>query len=243
MNPPDQQKSPHLIFRCNLSSERTNLIYQTNQFFDIPSRGVYILFDDDNHENLGNDLYASNAVYMNIKSGGIEECSPKYILDIMNKPDCEHFIWVSKKISESEDIYFCWVYSHEMHHMMQDIKNPRLSRIGCFLKNNYGCIEPKVERTQIDIPTEFEAELKAEEIVIIIFGEELYRDYLRSNTETDENARRYFEKFEQLKRNWSGDVLRETLDLLCRYKDQFIFLQKDHAEKGRRFDINIEELC
>src|SRR5262249_534595 len=92
-----------LIFYNQPPKTKYKLIEQINSIMNIPNTGVYIVFDNDEFPNYINKRFR-RAFYMNIKKGGIEELSPIHILEIMNKADCEHFVWVSKSVGEDEDI-------------------------------------------------------------------------------------------------------------------------------------------
>lgn len=209
----------------------------------IPHTGVCILFDDSDHRDSPNRTYSQNqAFYMNIKMGGVEKMSPSYILEIMKKADCEHLVWVSKRIGENEDVHFTWVYAHELQHLLHDILCPGLSIIGCFLRLTYGCIDPNVKRYDIDIPTEFDCEKRAKGVVKEIFGEKACNSYIKDQLQNPER-KECFEKLKDVEPSMHFNVEKETLDLLCRYKEQFKAQQKVLAKQGMFRHLNIEEIC
>src|SRR5574340_312591 len=141
---------------------------------DVPQNGVYILLDDGEHPAYYNPCY-KRALYMNIRIGGIEEMSPPHILDIMRRPDCEHFVWISPTIANGNEFYASWVFVHELQHVIQDVSYPELAKVGTFLRYALPAINSRLN--QLDFPAELDAEIKAKELTISLLGLESYRAF------------------------------------------------------------------
>ncbi len=232
-----------IIYRNKDVSEKSDLIERINHMMKIPADGIYILFDDSDYEDHPNAIFRKQAFHMNIKVGGVEEMSPEHILAIMDKPDCEHFVWVSKRIGKSEHIHFAWVYSHELQHLLRDISCHKLSIVGHFLNVTYGLIDPKVTRYYIDIPTEFDCDRRAKGIVTEIFGQEKCDRHIL-NQGQNPDRKDWAERMQDVEPSALFDVERETLDLLCQHKEPFKAQQRYLCkEEGMFCDLDIEEIC
>ncbi|MDD1758508.1 MAG: hypothetical protein LUQ22_07250 [Methanotrichaceae archaeon] len=206
----------------------------------VPRNGVYILLDDGEYPNYFNPRY-KRALYMNIRVGGLEEMSPQHILDIMGKPDCEHFVWISPSVLNGNEFYATWVLAHELQHVIQDSNHPELAKVGTFLRYALPAMKTDAQLNQLDFPGELDAELKAKEMAISLLGVESYRAFV-SNEVLHNNANDYYKKLEILEIS-RPSYKEATLLLICSSKDAFIDQQKRLNEKGKNFDFDIERLC
>lgn len=206
----------------------------------VPQNGVYILLDDGEYPTYFNPRY-KRAFYMNIRIGGIEEMSPQHILGIMDKPDCEHFVWISPSLANGNEFYATWVLAHELQHIIQDFSHPELAKVGTFLRYALPAIKTDARLNQLDFPAELDAEIKAKEMAISLLGLESYHAFV-SNEILDNNATDYYKKLQILEIS-RPSYKETTLLLLCRSKDAFIDQQKRLNEKGKNFDFDIERLC
>ncbi len=68
---------------------------------------------------------------------------------------CEHFVCISNTICNSSDICMTWLYSHELQHLLQALKNKYILIVSELLDF------AKYEMHAIDKPTELESELTA----------------------------------------------------------------------------------
>ena len=178
---------------------------------------------------------------MNIRIGGIEEMSPQHILDIMHKPDCKHFVWISPTVANGNEFYAAWAFVHELQHVIQDISYPELAKVATFLSYALPSIKTNTQLTQLDFPAELDAEIKAKELTISLLGLESYRAF-ESSEILHGNAGDYYKKLEALAMSWPG-FKEATLLLLCSSKDAFNDQQKRLNEKGKKYDFDIERLC
>jgi hypothetical protein len=133
---------------------------------------------------------------------------------IIDTPDCDHFVWLSKRIMDSEPVHMVWVYGHELRHVVQDTLYPRLSEMTSSLRKaqQSANLQPS---TQVELPQELDAELAAKGLVLMIFGEDTYRAYRRGRCENAPKATDYFRRFDELASDWRGDPLAETKRLLA----------------------------
>lgn len=207
----------------------------------VPQDGVYILLDDGEDPAYSNPRY-KQAFYMNIRIGGIEEMSPQHILDIMHKPDCEHFVWISPTVANGNEFYAAWAFAHELQHVVQDVSHPELSKVATFLRYALPAVKINARLTQLDLPAELDAEIKAKEFTISLLGLEAYQAFVSNETSSDAKASDYHTRLQTLEMSWPG-LKAATLFLLCGSKDALIEQQKLLNEKGEKFDFDIEQLC
>lgn len=207
----------------------------------VPQNGVYILLDDGEYPTYFNPRY-KQALYMNIHIGGIEEMSPKHILDIIHKPDCEHFVWISPSVANGNEFYATWAFAHELQHVIQDVSHPELAKVGTFLRYSLPAIKTSGRLNQLDLPAELDAEIKAKEMTVSLLGLESYRAFVGNEENVQDNAADYYKKLETLEISWCG-FKEATLSVLCGSKDAFLDQQKRLNEKGKSFDFDIERLC
>jgi hypothetical protein len=208
---------------------------------DVPQNGVYILLDDGEYPAYFNPRY-KQAFYMNIRIGGIEEMSPEHILDIMHKPDCEHFVWISPTVANGNEFYAAWAFAHELQHVVQDVSHPELSKVATFLRYAHPAVKANARLTQLDLPAELDAEIKAKELTISLLGLKSYQVFVSNETRNDANASDYHKQLQALEMSWPG-LKAATLFLLCGSKDAYIAQQKLLNEKSKNFDFDIEQLC
>lgn len=232
----------NIIYRHELDRQKKTLVESVNDEMQIDMLGLYILFDNQDYDDTLNDLYKKPAFHMNIRAGGIHEMSPEHVLEIMELPECEHFIWISKEVCISDQIRFTWIYTHELQHLIQDLNHPELSTITNFLTLTYSRVDPTAPKRQIDIPAEFEAELKAKEVVTKFFGVDAYSSY-KAAERLRPGSEEYFRAFEKRQSTWSGDLVKETLTILRSHKKAFKIQQERLRDAGYSFDFDLEKLC
>jgi len=209
---------------------------------NVPKSGVFILLDDGENPAYGNPRY-SRAFYMNIRIGGIEEMSPDHVLEIIRKPDCKYFLWISPSVFNGSEFYAAWVFAHELQHLIQDINYPELAKVGTFLYYAHPAIKSGAQLTQLDLPAELDAEIKAKQITISLFGLESYQAFIKKEQILHGDSKiEYHKKLQRLESAYSG-YRQETLLLLCGSMDQLIGEQKRLNSKGRNFDFDIAQLC
>lgn len=229
------------IYRLDLSAPKRKLTAQVNAAMGADRADGYVIWDDQNYPDHPNPLYQKKAYHMNVACGGVEEISPDHILKLMERPDCKHFIWISRDIGEAEPIRTVWVYAHEMTHLVQDLDVPILSSLTNFLRLAYPRVEPP--KRQIDIPGEFDAELTAKELVVKLFGRNEYQAYVKRQVQDCSEGKVYFRRFEEIQQSWSGDPMQESIRILCRHREVFKRELQALGRDGRHWSFNIDELC
>lgn len=210
------------LFRIDIGEQRRKLVLRVGREMGTSKYRGYALFDDDDYVDYHNQKWRKRALYFNVRRDGIEEMSPEHILKLLTARGCEHFVWISKRIGESEPIRMAWVYAHELRHAMQGALYPGLSEMTRSLR------EVLRHGYQVDFPQELDAEMAARDIVRQVFGEGDYQAYRRNQVESCPSADDYFRRFDELAAKWSGDPISETitigsgygLDLRPREKEQ-----------------------
>lgn len=166
-----------IIYKNIESRNRKALIKEIIDRMKISSDSLCIFFATQDNQNKPaskhqlDKMYDMQGFYANINHG-IPNPWPDEVNCILGK-FYDHFIWISNKICESEEIQFAWVFSHELQHLKQSLKNPFLLILAELLDYI------KHDITDFHIPTELECEGMAKQIVISIFGEEKCNSYLR----------------------------------------------------------------
>jgi hypothetical protein len=168
---------------------------------------VYVLFDDNDYADYPNPRWRKRALRLDVRRG-VEEISPEHILQLITSPDCDHLVWLSKRIAEAERVHMIWVYAHELRHVVQDTLYPGLSEMTDPLrKMRHGGYA-------VEMPQELDAELAARDLVLQVFGEEEYQAYRRRQYASDPKAAAYFQRFDALASDWCGDPIAETKRLV-----------------------------
>jgi len=198
------------IFRKKVSDQRKQLILRVGEEMGIEKYGGYTLFDDSDYVDYANPKWKRRALHLNVRRG-IEEASPDHILELISDPECDHFVWLSKRIAESERVHMLWVYAHELRHVVQDTLYPGLSEMTEPLRKSLHAGSAKQPTAfPIEMPQEFDAELAAMDVVVKILGDEEYRTYRRREEAANRKAADYFRRFDELAAPWSGDPIADT---------------------------------
>jgi hypothetical protein len=151
---------------------------------------------------------------------------------------CDYFIWISRRICEAEDIHFAWVYSHELQHLRQSLKNPYLLIVAKLLEY------VKYEIAAIDIPTEFECEGKAKQIAVHIFGEDKCITYLNKMSTSNRYNEARYGRLLQLDISSEYDVEEEIQKAICSNIKPIKQIQKQRQNNFiTNWNIDIDKLC
>ena len=148
------------------------------KILDLSGDGLVVYLADEDFSNHRNSRYHDIAFYMNIETGGIEECSPQDIISIMEDPNIIHFIWLSNCWKRG-DIFFAWLYAHELKHLKQDIDTPNISvktKQLWELYRNSNCSNTN-QYYQHDLPVEYDADLVAKYIIERLFSKKQVDDF------------------------------------------------------------------
>jgi hypothetical protein len=237
-----------IVFKNSEAHKKDRLIEKINYLIDVPIDDSCIFFatEDKNHIQIWqpdnyDDKYGLQGFYVNLEKddGKIPDPYPEEITSIFSiLGQSKHFIWISKNISEAEDIHFAWVYSHELQHLKQSLQNPYL----LILSELLNVIEYEVR--EVDMPTEFDCEKKAKEIVINIFGEDECVSYLRKmkNISADNDNR--YRKLLELNIMDNFDVEKAMQQDICNNKNIIKNSQKQMQNDDiTKWKIDIDKIC
>ena len=247
---PWHQKEMQRIYRNEKAKDKEDLIKEIERLIEVPSVRVVVFFATQDNSNRPfskasfdakydlQGFYKDRTLDQRIPSPWPGEVQNELVSGSFRRDCCDHFIWVSKRICEAEDIHFAWVYSHELQHLKQSLNNPYLLIVAKLLEY------VKYEIPAIDIPTEFECDGKAKQITIRIFGEEKCISYLnKMKTGSRDNVVRY-NKLLQLSITPDFDVEQEIQQAICTNQKALKEIQKQRQNNGRtNWNIDIDKLC
>jgi hypothetical protein len=225
------------IFKNKRASEKEGLIDRIDADMRIPREHVYCYFDDQkymDYDQSVDDEYKQNGGFHRY-TGNKERIiayDPPEIREIMDNMDCDHFIWISKAIGDSDDLKFSWYYAHELQHLVHYIENPALCNLTYFLCETYSGIDR--QRWRCEVPVEFDCDQKAKMIVKNIFGPERCDEGIRSVFTKEE-----YLKFREIEASMPFDIEEDTIRIICEHKEQFnqctCYLDQ--------YDIDIDGIC
>lgn len=205
--------------RIGLDTARRRLIDRVLDEFPLDTTGLYLVLDNGDFSQYPNQLYRKPAFFLDVANGELEEMSPDHVLAIMQSPACCHLIWLSPRLASESPAQLVWVLSHELQHMSQSVTDRATLQLGHLLARAYpSIIASRV--TQLEIPTEFDAELTARDTVARVLGEDALRAHL-SEAEQQDIGRSYFRRFREIEASWSGDVRCETISLFEAHEREF----------------------
>ena len=219
-----QANSMELVDRIGVDAHRQQLVEAVLDHSALDASGLYVILDANDYFDYPTLLYRRGAFYLDVANGDLEEKSPEHVLAIMETPQCQHLVWLSRRRAMEPPAQFVWVFAHELQHMRQSVAGRSTLELGHFLGVAYPKVDP-TPKTQLEIPTESDAELAARDSVREILGDEALRAYLQQ-ADKDEAGRAYFRRFREIEDQWSGDLRQETLALFHRHEQTF-------AEFGR----------
>lgn len=232
-------ESNKIVDIIGLDETKTHLVHLIIRILGISERDILIVFDDSDYDDDFNPVWRnSQALHMNLAVGGAEEMSPKHLWDLMNKQTHAHFVWFSRKVSLSPPVGFTWVFSHEMQHVLQDIRSYTLSKASRFLHHTLGCIDIEEPKIDVTVPVDFDADRVAKRTVTEIFGEEECERYIDDQIRTG-TRKQSFEILKQVNVEEAYDVAAETTRLLLKYQNELEDYQKTSDDTAiTNFDID-----
>lgn len=233
-----------IIYKNKEAKEKEGLIEKINCLMEIACDNLCILFSTEDstnkpdYKNNYDEMYEKQGFYANLKieNGMLPSPWPDEITCIMSiLRQSNHFIWLSKRICESEDIHFAWIYAHELQHLKQSLNNPYLLIVTKLLERDI---------PELDIPSEFDCERKAKQIVVNIFGEDKCHSYLREMMVGSINSEKRYSKLLELDIAADFDVEHEVKKAICIKKERMKNIQKEWQDNGStNWNINIDKLC
>ncbi|NQT56095.1 MAG: hypothetical protein HQ551_07690 [Desulfobacteraceae bacterium] len=240
-----------IIFKNTEAQNKAGLIKRIDDLMEIPSDRVVIFFANQDNTNrpdykpVYGKYYDMEAFYLDRREDKrFPRSSPNEIQEELKlgffwKNRCEHFIWISKRIGEAEEIHFALIYSHELQHLKQSLKNKNLLIIAKLLEynDNYGDLN-------IDLPTEVECEAKAKEILVELFNQETFEAYIKRMKERGPYESKRYGRLLELNIPTNFDVEREIQQDICKNKEKLKTIQKKREDKRYTdWNIDIDKLC
>ncbi len=241
----------YIIYNNPEARKKKKRINEINDLMGIKLTGQYIVFAAQNYdEQIKNEGYARIFGMQGfcIKKGVARLGSglaPKDFWDIYLKQDCDHMVWISKSIGDADDDHFTWVYSHELQHLKQSLRNPYFLT----LQNEliYLLVEKGQDMLSVEIPTEYDAEQKAQEIFIDIFkSEKNCKRYKEKQKELSDYWKEHFAKFDEMNemKIWENMAVEEAIiQFACKYQQRIKEIQQLNGNRHARYSLDIDELC
>lgn len=221
------------IDRLGFSQQRADLVSEVMMYFEIPSHGVCIVFDDSDYGDINMGIWSANrALYKNVEVFEREDISPEHLLEIMNERSHAHLVWCSKRVGLSNDIDFAWTLAHELRHLEQDYRNPLISRVNNFL---YKAVDLSPANGWWGLPAELDAELTARRVTSSIYVDPNVIDRLSINNIHDEARIEFLKGFPL---NEEANVERSTADFIRQNLFHLTLLLDDDDS-----DLNLIEIC
>lgn len=234
------------IYKNEKSRKNDTLFCQIENLLGIPSVNLVSFFasQDNNNRPDWKDKYDVKydlqGFYLNRQIESIiPNPMPEEIKDeISTISSCEHFVWISNTSCNSSDIFLAWLYSHELQHLLQVLKNKYILIVSELL--DYA----KYEMHEIDKPTEFESELTAKRIVSEIFGKQECNSFLKNMKKISQYNSVRYDKLFQLSEFEEFDVEKAVQNDICANKSYMKYIQKLWVDNElTKWNINIDNLC
>ncbi len=166
---------------------------------------LHVVFDDSDFVGDLNSRYSIDlAWHMHIATGGVEECSPDHILDIMESPDCNHMIWLSNRAATGPVDRFIWILAHEIQHMNQSRVHPELECAGGLLKlvRHRNAEAPAPHSIE---PHELDAEATAFGTLARLLGDTAFDQMVERETRQDGNVGAYYDALRVALEGYDGN--------------------------------------
>lgn len=233
-----------IIFKNRDAKTKEVLINEINDLMAISCDHLCIFFATEDNQNKPdwkfgyNKKYDSQGFYVYKEQGGIPSPWPDEINCIMGK-SYKHFIWISKRIGEADEILFALIYSHELQHLKQSLKNKYLLIIANLLEHN-----DNYEDLNMDLPTEIECEGKAKEILVERFKQKPFEAFIKRMRECGSYDKRRYDRLLDLNIPANFDVEREIQQDICANKEKLQKIQKQREDTlTTSWNIDIDKLC
>jgi len=131
------------------------------------------------------------------------------------------------------------IYSHELQHLKQSLKNKYLLIIAKLLEynDNYG-------ELNIDLPTEVECEAKAKGLLVELFNQETFEAYIKRMRKRGPYESKRYGRLLELSMPSNFDVEREVQQDICTNKEKLQKIQKQREDtRNTDWNIDIDKLC
>ena len=108
---------------------------------------------------------------------------PDHVATVMASPNCKGIIWLSKALVEGNEIHLCWVFAHELCHMLQMAGARQAVELGSELRRLHRERPHLQKGTQLDHADELDSEIFAKALVRKIYGPASFEAYIAEQRE------------------------------------------------------------
>lgn len=241
------------IYANSKAKIKEGLVDEINDRMNIKEQNLLVFFatqDSTNKQDWEgpfNTLYDNQAFYVDRrKDFRLPNPNPKEIDDcietrLIRLKTFDHFIWISKRICEAEGIHFWWIYSHELQHLRQSLRNPNLLILNKLLKET-DCYTDY----NIDSPLEFDCEVNAKKTAIDKFKRDRVDSYLKRmiNESINQYDRKRYAYLLELDVVKNYNVEKLIINYICNNKEEVIRVQGELLDLGKiKYYIDFDILC
>lgn len=226
-----------------LSEERRKLLDRVISLFDVPQKGVIIVIDNNDYRGDFHRAWTMEGFYLNIQYDGVDQKSPKPFLDMAESKKYAHLVWISRGVSEYEDIEFVRIVAHELQHLKQGLMTLALTKAGCFLSevtrlkelNGTSAMRDNGNIGRLYDPTELDADLAGWRAARSLFGIAGADSYIHNKAASSMGVSLLV---------WHGceesyDVFGETIKILTEFRSELRQTQKKSEDINiQKFDID-----
>jgi len=238
------------------TKKKESLIKRITSEMEIPFDCTYIVFATEDEYNKVeyrtlHKLFSENGFYINKAERpdfyDSNNTNPEELDVIIKNRDVtwDHLVWISKSTCEEKDIRFAWIYAHELQHLKQYQKNPYILLLADYFRKTHTSIPHDKDFHECGIPTEYECEFKADEMV----KEKLKDDFFKKNEYEEYKEKRinnkdsWMERFSELKPKLGTiDIEEQMVQLICKHPDKFKSLQANRFQPGH-IGFDFGKLC
>jgi len=236
-----------IIYKNTEAKHKAGLIKRIDDLMEIPSDRLVIFFANQDNKNRPDykpeygKYYDKEAFYLDRREVKRfpRGCPDELLEEVRSITSYDHFIWISKRIGEAEEIHFALIFSHELQHLKQSLKNKYLLIIAKLLEynDNYGDLN-------MDFPTEVECEVKAKEILVELFNQETFEGYIKRMRERGPYESNRYGRLLELSIPSNFDVEREIQRDICTNKEKLQKIQRQREDtRNTDWNIDIDKLC
>jgi len=216
------------IIKCQFSKRKKELINKIQELLNIQQVKLISYFDD--KDSFFYELGQKNGLYLNISYLGRGPFKENELTEVFDHGNYDHLIWISKEISECEEIDLVWTYSHELQHLIHALEDPNISIISDYIWKVWG----KMDYTKhwLELPNELDCEKTAKKITEIIFDKQICKNYIEKKFGLQFKA-----KLDYLKNVISNNIYEELKKIII--ENKFIYLKFEN-EISKEYNINID---
>ncbi len=235
-------------YRSAFTEECKSLMNCVMSRFNIPERGVYVLFNDeeiDRKSNYDETCYLP-CYHTNISSGkkGMGINLAPVVSQIIASDKYSNLVFISKQVCERDDIELCWCLTHELTHLEQDLISHDLSVANDFLCHIFSIIKTDEPKVSLSIPFELDAQLKTWRVVREVFGEQEADCFVEAKSKTTQ-GKHLFKYLVKKDLQLRYDLIGETVKMLRKYQDDIQNARTAKQDKWKEWieQFDIDQYC